>query len=229
MMLVAGAATLMQAGSAPRLQCGFVALFRGWRLVVLPVAWLAAERLLLADRFPETHALVDDWKMHLVGGFAFAFGYGLAKSAALWRTIARFWRPAGVTAPLAWAFVVTLNDLPDDVDAQGPMALIGWNLLRAVQAWGAIIGLLGLAQAYWNHDHRWRASLSEAVFPAHLIDQTIIIAVAFAMRPFGLSADRIWHFARHDGAGLPGFLPVGAACRLAVTLGRSGTATGVAE
>jgi hypothetical protein len=35
-----------------------------------------------------------------------------------------------------------------------------------VQGWNAIIALIGIADRYWNRDHRWRATLNEAVFPS---------------------------------------------------------------
>lgn len=43
-----------------QLQQGFDALFSGWRLVLLPMVWLALARLVLHPLFGETHALVDD-------------------------------------------------------------------------------------------------------------------------------------------------------------------------
>jgi hypothetical protein len=57
-----------------------------------------------------------------------------------------------------------------------------------VQAWGSIIGLLGLAQRFLNRDHPWRVTLNEAVFPAYIAHQTIIVVVMFALLPLGLPA-----------------------------------------
>jgi glucans biosynthesis protein C len=187
-MLLACGGAMLPAGKGPELQRSFDKVFGSWRLVVLPVLLLVAERLFLADRFPETHALIDDWGMHMVYGFAFFFGFGLAGSGTLWPMIARIWKVAGVIALAAWAIVAWTNDLPGDIEDLGANVLAGIRVLRAIQAWAAILALLGLAQAHFNHDHPWRSTLNEAVFPAYLIHQTIIIVVAFWLRPLELSA-----------------------------------------
>ena len=57
------------------------------------------------------------------------------------------------------------------------------RVARAFQAWGTIVGLLGLAQAWWGKDHPWRATLCEAVFPAYIAHQTILIAAMYWLLP----------------------------------------------
>lgn len=54
-----------------------------------------------------------------------------------------------------------------------------YNVLRASSMWGAVVGLIGLADRHWNRDHRWRATMAEAVFPIYIIDQTIIVVVGY--------------------------------------------------
>lgn len=56
---------------------------------------------------------------------------------------------------------------------------------RAVQGWMAVVALIGVAERFWNRDHPWRRTLTEAVFPFYLIHQTIIILVALALRGLG--------------------------------------------
>lgn len=182
-MLLAGGGALLRGRS---LQAGFDRLFGSWRLVALPVLWFAAYRVLLADVLPETHALIDDWGMHLVYGSAFVFGFGLAGTRTLWAQVAQVWRPAAVAALASWAVLAWVNDLPGEIDDLGWAALPAFRFLRAVQGWSAILALLGLAQRYWNRDHPWRATLNEAVFPAYIAHQTIIIVVEYWLRPAGL-------------------------------------------
>ena len=182
-MLLAGGAAVLR-GRGARLQSGFDRLFGGWRLIVLPLAWFAAERIGLNDRFPETHALIDDWGMHLVYGFAFLFGVGVAGSRTAWATIARVWPWAGVAALAGWVLIAASDLAPGDSGIGVPIAIM--RVARSVELWGAILGLLGFAQRYWNRDHRWRAALNEAVFPAYIAHQTVIVVVEFWLRPLGL-------------------------------------------
>ncbi len=183
-MLLAGGAALVRDSAA--LQARFDALFGGWRLVVLPLAWLAVSRTLMIDRFPETHALIDDWYAHLTYLSVFLFGIGLGGSTTLWPTIARIWRPAGVTALAAWVAVAAFDLSLTDLATVDPATLALMRGVRSVQCWGSILGLLGLAQRYWNHDHRLRSVLNEAVFPAYLVHQTVLILVEYWLRPFAL-------------------------------------------
>ena len=184
--------TMVLAGAAARwrgraLQPAFDRLFRGWRLVVMPLAWFAAERIVLNDRFPETHALVDDWGMHLVYGFAFALGFGLAGSRTAWPTIDRVWPWAGVAALGGWAIVAWGDLIVPDGAVWSPLTLALVRVARSVELWGAILALLGFAHRYWNHDHRWRATLNEAVFPAYIAHQTVIVVVEYWLRPAHLA------------------------------------------
>ncbi len=182
-MLLAGGAALLRGRS---LQAGFDRLFGGWRLVALPLAWFAAERVGLNDRFPETHALIDDWGIHLVYGFAFAMGVGLAGSRTAWATIDRVWPYAGAAALAGWAVVAWGDLMVADDAVWNPATLAAVRVMRSVQLWGAILALLGFAHRYWNRDHPWRATLNEAVFPAYIAHQTIIIVVEYGLRPAAL-------------------------------------------
>lgn len=113
---------LLPAPVRARAQRGFDRLFGGWRLLALPVLFLWTVRLALIDRFPETHALVDDWSMHLTYGAAFIFGVGLGPGGLLWAGIARWWKLAGIAALLAWAGVALTYIVPGaDIVAAGPV------------------------------------------------------------------------------------------------------------
>jgi hypothetical protein len=69
-----------------------------------------------------------------------------------------------------------------------PPPWLGTVLLVAghVECWGAIVALIGVAERYWNHNHRWRGTLTEAVFPFYLIHQTVIVVTEFWITPFHL-------------------------------------------
>lgn len=185
-MVMALTAGFVPKDAANALQAGFDRLFAGWRLVALPIIGFATARIMLLETYPETHALIDDWHMHLVYGASFAFGVGLAGSSRAWVTIGRVWPYAAGAALLGWGVVLWVNDLADTITlTQGELAAA--RTMRTVQMWGAMLGCLGFAHRYLNFDHKWRATLNEAVFPAYIIHQTIIIAVEFWLRPYSLS------------------------------------------
>lgn len=175
---------LLPASARAAMVRGLCRLLAGNRLLWLPMLAIAAIRIALADRFPESHDLISDWCMHWVYGGGFCIGVALGTAGPLWTGVARLWRAGLVLGVAGWAVVAWINVQPGDVEG-------GWLLFvraaRAVQAWGMIIGLLGAAQALLNVDHRWRQPLAQAVFPAYLIHQTLIVLIAWWLLPLGLA------------------------------------------
>lgn len=145
----------------------------GWALWLLPIVPLALARLLLFPRFGATNALVDDIYQHASFFTVFLVGAGLAARPALLAHLAPLRWPALVLALGCWWGI-----------GQGLEHLRG--VAWAAQQWSSIVALLGFAHRHLNHDHPWRAPLNEAVFPLYLLHQTIIIALAMALRPAAL-------------------------------------------
>ena len=184
-MLLAVVAALLGGRS---LQRAFDLIFGGIRLWVLPVLWMIAVSAWLFPGARETHALIGDWVAHASYLPAFLLGFGLAGSANGFAGIARWWRWAAAVAVIAYGVVVWVEySWPVNAVPPYPYGLI-FAGARSVQGWSTIIALIGLADRYWNHDHPWRAMLTEAVFPFYIIHQTVIVGVEGALLPYHLPA-----------------------------------------
>lgn len=173
---VALAAVLLPGRSRRAMQTAFDRLARGGGLLLVPLAWLLFVRLMLLPGVPPTNRVLTDLPGHLVYLPAFLFGFALARSRAAWPAIHRAAGPALVLvvlgyAGLVWGFLgfpgaTWMARFP--ARELAPASLMGW---------GAIILLLAAADRWLNRDHRWRAPLTEAVFPIYLIHQTLIVAI----------------------------------------------------
>jgi hypothetical protein len=169
-----------------RLDRLFDRLFAGWRLWGLPILWIMLIRLTLLPRFGETHALVDDWYLHALYLPIFLFGFSLAASLVMQRRLAAVWKPLlafslvalCVRLALIAAFPQGWDSLPEPLQAVAILA-------RSVQVWTMLAGLTGLALDRLNRDHPWRKPLADAVFPAYIVHQTAIVAIAFWTAPLG--------------------------------------------
>jgi glucans biosynthesis protein C len=154
---------------------------RGTALLLVPIIVLGATRALLLPRFGVTHALVDDPWAHATYGPLFAVGVLLGRRQRLLMAFEALRWPALALALLAWA-----------VQAFAPptegAARVALRFVVATQQWGALVAAFGFAHRHLNRDHRWRAPLTEAVFPLYLVHQTIIIIAAVALRPWALPA-----------------------------------------
>jgi surface polysaccharide O-acyltransferase-like enzyme len=162
---------------------------RGAGLIVWPILFLAAARLVLMPMFAVTHALVDDWYNHAVSFAAFLFGFLLMKDGAVAAQCIRMRRPALTLflaayvayAAYAWAWRAD--------DAVPPEALrIVMRLVYAVDQWTAIVAVLGYGALHLTRDSRLLRTLTEAVFPFYILHQTIIVVAGHHLKALGLSA-----------------------------------------
>lgn len=163
------------------MQSGFDALFSGWRLVLLPIVWIALARLVVHPAFGETHALVDDPYAHAIYGFAFFFGVGLGRSLPAWATIVCRWKGLLWAAAFACAVMLAAHAAGEGAGSIEVVRV----LARSVLAWSAILGLLGFARRWLNYDGPVRRYLTEAIFPFYIAHQTIIVAAGFWLKQAG--------------------------------------------
>lgn len=147
-------------------------------LLPLPIAYLVVARL-LPPGWNEYHDVLHDGATHLCYGAMFAFGWLLRGSGKIEAAIARQWPAAAVLALCAYAFVAVMEFVEPGQTSQLDNGILPFSLARAIQCWGAVIALFGIADRYWNYDNRWRAMLAEAVFPFYIIHQTIILMTGY--------------------------------------------------
>nr|WP_315250293.1 acyltransferase family protein [uncultured Duganella sp.] len=164
-------------------------LLTGWRIVVLPLVVLAAARYALVERFPTTHALVDDWYSHAQYFFLFAFGALMAMRSGFWaRVEAQRWTSLGLWL-CSWALVVIYWSIPDAL-ADTPAVLQWKPVMRAVYCvcqWTAILTMCGFGRRHLNFDSARRRYLTEAVFPVYILHQTLIVTMAHWLKPVKLA------------------------------------------
>ncbi len=161
----------------------------GWRLLLVLLVFLAAVRVLLFPRFGETHALLDDWAAHA----AYAAAVRLRRAAGA---------PAGAAGRSAGPALAGAGAGPGRLGGAGALPRAAARLAVGARGaapadapgvcgaaqWGGIVAAFGFARRHLDVDHRWRAPLTEAVFPLYLVHQTVIIVAAVALRPLSLPA-----------------------------------------
>lgn len=164
-------------------------LLTGWKIIVLPVAILAVARFALADAFPTTHALIDDWYSHAQYFFLFALGALLASQSALWARIEAL-RFASLGLWLAsWALIVCYWSIPEAL-ANTPEVQLWKPLMRTIYClcqWTPILTVCGFGHRHLNFDSAKRRYLTEAVFPVYILHQTLIVTMAHWMKPIKLA------------------------------------------
>jgi glucan biosynthesis protein C len=158
---------------------------RGPGLIAWPVAWLAVIRILLVARFPDTHALVDDWFLHANYFSVFALGVLLAREASVWEEIRRQRWIALALALAGYAVVQTWSSHYDALQSLDGLRQ-AQRVCYALDEWCAIVAALGFARQWNPADSRVRRYLTEAIFPFYIVHQTAIVLLAHFMKPLGL-------------------------------------------
>lgn len=176
-LLLAAVIAVIPGSMRSQMQSAFSRIFCGWRLLVLPLVWIIVVRVWLSPDFPETHALVDDWANHAMLFPTFLFGFALARAEGILADFRRYWT-IGAFAALA-AFLARLAFGAYEYWLLGEIA-------RSVQTWGAIVALVGLADRFLNHDHRWRPYLSVGIFPYYIVHQSIIVVTGWLVLKAGM-------------------------------------------
>lgn len=162
-------------------------LMQGTRLLWAPVTVLVAAKLALLFVVPESHSLLHDWSGHAEYGAMFAFGFVLANHPVLWRAIARTAFPALALAIAAGAVVVMIEWHYPGTAVPGHAVMALDRAATIGVAWGMTIALFHAATRWLDRDHRWRAPLARAVFPAYLLHHTAIVLATWWLLPLGLS------------------------------------------
>ncbi len=177
----------MRGWSAVRMTRAMDWLATGARLVWVPVAVLAVAKLSVMFVIPEKQGLFTDWNAHLLYFPIFLFGFALGGSSRLWPAIARSQRTSAVLAIVSGMIVVwvELNYAGHHMPSHGVMVLD--RVARIAMAWSVILLLLQFADRTLKRDHRWRATLAEAVFPFYIAHHPAIIVLAWLTLPWGLN------------------------------------------
>jgi hypothetical protein len=173
----------------PRIEALAVASLSGWRVLVVPMAYLVLTRLWLLPRFEITHALVDDWYNHALSFAAFAIGFLAFRSPEITRACTRHRWTALALAAGAWALWTAYAWQYRADDAVPPQWLIAaMRCVYAVDQWSAIVAIFGFAARHLNRDSAALRYLNRGVFTYYIAHQTIIVVAGHHLTFLGLAA-----------------------------------------
>ena len=160
-------------------------LASGPALLLWPALLLALARLLLVGRFESTHALVDDWYNHAQYFTVFLLGFLVAREGRVWDAFARMRWPALAAWLLGWLAIAAYFEVFRELEP--PQALrLTMRVVWALDQWCAIVAILGFARHLAPGDSPALRYLSQAIFPVYILHQTIIVVLAWQLRPYRL-------------------------------------------
>lgn len=165
-------------------------MLTGWRAIAIPALTLAILRVVLAGAATSNIPVVASVFYHANYFVLFVVGVLLARQAGIWKTAeAQRWVALGI-AVACWAARVAYFSIPPAEFAPGTAVVLRYAELAVfgICAWSAIMAAVGFAHRHLNVDNGVRRYMTQAVFPIYILHQTVIIALAFNLRPFGIPA-----------------------------------------
>jgi hypothetical membrane protein len=182
---LAAIALLAKPSLLARLEAVLDRALAGWRVLVLPILYLALVRQLLFPWFGLTNRLPVDWYNHASSLAVFLLGFTLVSRDSFWRQLERLrW----IAAAAALVSVVLLMGL--HVHPEGRML---WGSLRngafAINQWSTVAAVLGFGSLHLRSaDGPLRRYLNDAIFPCYLAHQTLLVMAVFFLAPLKLPA-----------------------------------------
>jgi hypothetical protein len=182
---LAAIALLAKPSLLARLEAVLDGALAGWRVLVLPILYLAIVRQLLFPWFGLTNRLPVDWYNHASSLAVFLLGFTLVSRDGFWRQLERLrW----IAAAAALVSVVLLMGL--HVHPEGRML---WGSLRngafAINQWSTVAAVLGFGSLHLRSaDGPLRRYLNDAIFPCYLAHQTLLVMAVFFLAPLKLPA-----------------------------------------
>ena len=164
-------------------------------LMLLPAGLFFGYLVVLAPRFPPTHALVGDWYLHAEYFSVFLLGYLVARQDALWSKLKDLRWPMLAVALAAISVELLLKAagqyLPAG-DIPAALAHLPWGRIersaRALYMWSALLAIFGWGYTLLNRPMRWLPYASEGVYPWYILHQSLIVLVAYWLVPLRLGA-----------------------------------------
>jgi len=172
-------------GRVGALQAGLERALAGPGLLLWPVVWLALIRLVLAPRFPVTHALVDDVYEHALSLPAFVFGFLMARSEILRAGFVAWRRPALGLAIVSYALFAGFAWVWRETEPPVALRAAG-GVVYALDQWAFIAAALGYGARYLTRGGPVLRYLTLGVFPFYIVHQTVIVVVGQRLARLGL-------------------------------------------
>lgn len=157
----------------------------GWRVLVLPILYLAIVRQLLFPWFGLTNRIQEDWYNHASSLGVFLLGFVLVGREQVWSQLERVRLAALATALVSVVLLMSLHIHPGGNLLGGVVR----NSMFAINQWATVATVLGFGSLYLRGaDGPVRRYLNEAIFPCYLAHQTILVLAVFVLAPLKLPA-----------------------------------------
>jgi glucans biosynthesis protein C len=160
-------------------------MLKGPVLVVVPAIGIAIGHDMIMGLHLTGSGMLDDWAgdVHYIP--AFLFGFMVFNQPKLWETIRANARMSLFLSIAAYTILALTLFKNGEIKNMGKVDYLLYLSSYSIIAWCMLPPILAIADRAFNRDHKWRETLSRAIFPAYLVHQTIIVLIGWSMLDSG--------------------------------------------
>jgi len=168
-----------------RMEAWLVRATAGWRILIVPIAWLIVIRIVLFPIFGITNRLSWDGYNHFLSLGAFLFGFLIVRHESVWAELERRRRAAALIALIAMPIMMAQAAHPGG----GAWFGVPRAVVFAIDQWAMIAAILGYGSRYLRQASGPALRyLVDATFTLYLAHQTVLVAAVWFIRPANLPA-----------------------------------------
>lgn len=153
----------------------------------LMLAWL-----IIRPHFPSTHALINDWYNHAKYLLVFIAGYLFAIHSSWWSSVIRHRKYFLLVALLCYGLIIIEHNLTHLLWSELGFKVI-FSAVISINHWCWLLAIIGYG-GYWlrnpsnkiDPQGKLLSYSKEAILPWYMLHQTLIIIVAFWLKPISL-------------------------------------------
>lgn len=168
-----------------RMEAWLVRATAGWRVLIVPVAYLIVIRIVLFPIFGITNRLSWDGYNHFLSLGAFLFGFLIVRHESVWAGLEHRRRAAMLIALIAMPIMMVQAAHPGG----GAWFGIPRAVVFAIDQWAVIAAVLGYGSRYLRQASGPAVRyLVDATFTLYLAHQTVLVVAVWFIRPASLPA-----------------------------------------
>lgn len=175
----------------PNISAALASSLKGWKLLLVPIAFLSVLRIGLYPIFGETLVITTDVYGHTLYFSFFVAGTLLMHQQRFWQDIDRYrWIACG-TAVVSLILLCVISMLVP-ADERPELLAVALRIVRSTFQWCSIIALLAFAGRIVRGPSRVVTYFNRSIMTYYVLHQTIIIIVAYYLAQAGIL--ELWTF-----------------------------------
>ncbi|MDC0603354.1 acyltransferase family protein [Aliiglaciecola sp.] len=144
----------------------------------------------LAESFPVTHGLTDDWYNHSKYMLVFIAGYLFARADNWWQFVIDKRRWFFLIALLGYSFIIADRNggfvwLASQYQ-DSALVQVFYGIVYSANHWGWIFLVIGYAGKYLTKSNRILTYANKAILPWYMFHQTVIVVIAWNVKPMAI-------------------------------------------